>query len=209
MATPAWPTSIRRRNGWRTRSIRNDRAVESPCVCRAKRYRPARIQPVSPGGVMPPRMLRTSRLLSRFLLALPLGVGAGCYTAGSATPEKPPANPSLYREQKPEDVRPLSASSLPPTTFADGTIAPRAVAYVNNSPIFESELRDAVMQHVHELAKLGETERSEKLKALRKEELERLIEREAIMEEATTRIKKIRPKVLKDLQHEPTPHFEK
>ena len=163
---------------------------------------------------MPLRTLGTSRLYRRCLLALPLALGAGCLSSGSATSQPPasnapPANPTLYRPQKIDDVRPAAATSLPPTTLADGKVAVRAVAYVNNSPIFETELRDAVMQHIRELSKLNEPERSEKLAALRNEELERLIEREAIMEEATTRIKKMKPKLLEELQHEATLEFEK
>ena len=92
---------------------------------------------------MPLRTLGTSRLFRRCLLALPLGVGAGCLTNGSATSQPPagnapPANPTLYRPQKLDDVRPAAATSLPPTTLADGKVAVRAVAYVNNSPIFET-----------------------------------------------------------------------
>ncbi|MFL5340099.1 MAG: peptidyl-prolyl cis-trans isomerase [Gemmataceae bacterium] len=151
------------------------------------------------------RTLRTSRLFRGCLLASPLCLAVGC----GGVPAAPEGPPPLYRPQKPDGVRQASSVLLPPTTLADGNIAVRAVAYVNNSPIFENELRDQILQHAHELSKMGEAERAEKLKSLQKEELERLIEREAIMEEATARLKKMRPKLLEELQREADKEYEK
>lgn len=143
-----------------------------------------------------------------WLWASPLWLAtAGCLSAGS-----PPGQPmpTSARPQKPDPaVKQASTVNLPPVTLADGKVAVRAVAYVNNSPIFETEWRESVMQRARDIINLPEPGRSEKLQQIQKEELERLIEREAILEEANARLKKMRPKLLDDLQKEASREYER
>jgi peptidyl-prolyl cis-trans isomerase SurA len=60
-----------------------------------------------------------------------------------------------------------------------------------------------------EVAELVEPQRSEKLHALEKAELDKLIEREVIYEEAYARIKKLKPSALDDLKKEAKKDFDK
>jgi len=117
--------------------------------------------------------------------------------------------PSTIRPQKPDDTIPGASISLPPTTLADGTIAVRAVAYVNNAPIFENEWREAVNQHASELANLPESQRAEKAKLIETAELERLIDRELVIEHATAFLKKAKSKGMDELQKEAGKEFDR
>ena len=153
------------------------------------------------------------RLAYGFLLALPLWlIQAGCGLSDSnkgAPSPPPPAPPMPDTKPAPDNVIPASATNLPPTTLADGLVAVRVVAYVNKTPIFESELRDSVAHRMGEVAELVEPQRSEKLHALEKAELDKLIEREVIYEEAYARIKKLKPSALDDLKKEAKKDFDK
>lgn len=154
----------------------------------------------------------TVRLVRGCLLASPLLLGAvGCIggpplsSAGNLA-----AGPaSAVRAQQPADVVPATAVGLPPTTLADGTVAVRAVAYVNHAPVYEAEWRDAVNQRAREFAALEEPERSRKRKQVEQQELDKLIERELILETAFAQLKKVRPKAIDDLQREAGKEFEK
>src|SRR5262245_64973505 len=122
----------------------------------------------------------TRRLVRGCLLASPFLLGAvGCVGG----PQVISANGSVnglansVRSQQPGEVVPATAIKLPPTTLADGTVAVRAVAYVNNSPVYENEWRDAVNQRAREFAALEEPERSQKRKLVEQQELDKLIER--------------------------------
>ncbi|HEV3146508.1 MAG TPA: peptidyl-prolyl cis-trans isomerase [Gemmataceae bacterium] len=162
-------------------------------------------------------MLALSLCRGRFvygcLLAVPLWlIQAGCVLSDSnKAPQTPtPQLPGIPEAKSPQDnVIPAAAMSLPATTLADGQVAVRVVAYVNKTPIFETELREAVANRMHEVADLTEPQRSEKLRTIEKAELDKLIEREVIYEEAITRIKKLRPSALEELQKEAKKDFDK
>jgi parvulin-like peptidyl-prolyl isomerase len=156
--------------------------------------------------------LTRGRFVRGCLLALPLWLiqaGCGLSDSNKTAPSPPPA--PAKPEQKPSEsnIIPASATSLPPTTLADGLVAVRVVAYVNKTPIFENELRDGMAHRMGEVADLSEPQRSEKLHEIEKQELDKLIEREVIYEEASTRIKKLRPSALDELQREAKKDFDK
>lgn len=111
------------------------------------------------------------------------------------------------RAQKPE-IKQTAATSLAPAALADGTVAVRAIAYVNGQPIFDFELRDAMLQRMREVANLDEPLRSKKLKEIEEQELDRLIEREVILEDCFARLKKIKGKAMEELQRAATREFE-
>jgi parvulin-like peptidyl-prolyl isomerase len=156
---------------------------------------------------------RTGRFVRGFLLAFPIWLApAGCGLADSnkVAPPAAPANPMpAVKPQQSQDVIPASALSLPPTTAVDGQVAVRIVAYVNRNPIYEHEVLDGIGAHLSELESLAEPERTERLKKLEALELDRIIEREVIYDEAVTRIKKLKPKVMEELQKDAKRDFEK
>src|SRR5262249_53904679 len=111
----------------------------------------------------------TVRLVRRFLLASPLLAGAiGCVGGPRVISANGSVNglSNAVRAQQPAEVLPATAVALPPTTLADGTVAVRAVAYVNHSPVYESEWRDAVNLRAREFATLDEPERTQKRKQI-------------------------------------------
>jgi peptidyl-prolyl cis-trans isomerase SurA len=114
--------------------------------------------------------------------------------------------PTKSRSQKP-DQPPIV--TLPPPTLADGEIVVKVIAYVNNVPIFDSELREKLMPRLRELEGLSDSERERKLKQIRQEELEKLIEREVVLDVAYARLKQMPAKILEDLQKEATREFER
>jgi parvulin-like peptidyl-prolyl isomerase len=163
----------------------------------------------------------TYRLIRGCLVVSPFLLGAvGCVggpqviqASGSTGSSSSSSSIGAIRYQKPADVVPASLGSLPPVTLADGNVAVRAVAYVNNAPIYENELRDAVNQamgqHTKEYSSLDETERNAKRKEIEKQELDRLIERELILEIALAQLKKVRPKSIDELHKEAGKEFDK
>src|SRR5262245_20735099 len=68
---------------------------------------------------------------------------------------KTTAPPTTARSQK-ADTPPVIA--LPPATAADGKVEVRVVAYVNNMPIFDSEVREALVMRLRELEGLSESQ---------------------------------------------------
>ncbi len=118
----------------------------------------------------------------------------------------PSAAPSAARSQKPE---PPPIVTLPPPTLTDGEVVVKVIAYVNNVPIFESELREKLIPRLRELEGLSDSERERKLKQLRQEELEKLIEREVILDVAFARLKQLPARILEDLQKEANREFER
>src|SRR5262245_9970347 len=98
------------------------------------------------------------------LLALPIWCSqTGCGLADSKKVTQalsPPGAVPEVRSQQSE-VIPAAATNLPPATLADGQVAVRVVAYVNKSPIFESDLRESVANRMQEVASLAEPERSQ------------------------------------------------
>jgi peptidyl-prolyl cis-trans isomerase SurA len=98
------------------------------------------------------------------------------------------------RSQVP-DVVPASSNS--------GAVAVRTRATVNGIPIMEDELREALAPYVGELLQVPESQRAAALQKLNERELNRLIERELVLEEAMAKIKSLnRPSVMEDLKKE-------
>ncbi len=66
----------------------------------------------------------------------------------------------------------------------------RIVAMVGNSPIYDREVREAVNQRIGELIALAPSDRAIKERQIYREELKRLVEREMILEDMTTKLRK-------------------
>lgn len=89
-------------------------------------------------------------------------------------------------------IRPVAntTSATPATTTTrpapdgEGDTQVRIVASIGNSPIYESEVREAVYQRLGEFVRGGKSD-VEKEKAIFREELRRLIERELVLDEMT------------------------
>ena len=75
--------------------------------------------------------------------------------------------------------------------------------------MYETEWRDAVNQRAREFAALEEPDRTQKRKQVEQQELDRLIERELILEIAMAQLKKVRPKAIDDLYREAGKEFER
>lgn len=106
-----------------------------------------------------------------------------------------------------QSADPSSTKPTPPTlpgrvvrdVLNEGT-AFRAVAYVNNQPITEGELREAANQRLSEVLAKPEHERSAAMRAIRRAELQRMIERELILHDMEMKLAKTRPKALEELR---------
>jgi hypothetical protein len=124
--------------------------------------------------------------------------------AGAGTPSATPVGTT--RSQQPEQPGVLT---LPPAKIGD-EVRVRVVAYVNNYPIFDSEVREAVLFHMRELEGLSEEDRERKLKQLRVDELDKLIEREVVVSKVTKLLsdKKAPPKAMEELKKEAAKQFE-
>src|SRR5206468_1973662 len=86
---------------------------------------------------------------------------------------------------------------------AGGQVAARLRASVNGIPILEDELREAMAQYVGELLAAPESQRGALQQQIAERELQRLIERELVLEEAFARLKQInKPQVIEKLQQE-------
>jgi parvulin-like peptidyl-prolyl isomerase len=161
------------------------------------------------------------KMLYGALLIAPLCAGAGCglFNRSKAKPALPGSSiklpgtdmskttpPSTARSQKPEGP-PVIA--LPPATAADGDVKVKVVAYVNNMPIFDSEVREALVLRMRDLEGLSDSQREARLKEYRAAELEKLIEREVVLDVAYKRLKAMPPRVLEDLQREASKEFDR
>lgn len=138
--------------------------------------------------------------------------GTGCNLFGKpkqTSPGFPSPSLPVYPTARSQKAETPPKVGLPPITLADGEVAVRAVAYVNNSPIFESELREAMLFRLREAAELQEPERSRKLTEIHDAELEKLIEREVVMEAATIRLKNVPGKIMDELKREAAKEYEK
>src|SRR5436190_20592088 len=120
------------------------------------------------------------------LLTIPLWAGLGCNllrqkpkTFTPPLPGKPMTVPGFEMPKTPaistarsQKAEPPPVIALPPTTLADGDVAVKVVAYVNNMPIFESEVREGLMMRLRELEGLSDSQREAKLKEFRAAKLE-------------------------------------
>jgi parvulin-like peptidyl-prolyl isomerase len=122
----------------------------------------------------------------------PMPVATTGPTRGQAQETPPPA-------ALPQGVQ-TSGSAMPPPA---GQVAVRIRAHVNGLPILEEELREGVVMRMGEVLALPEVRRAAYFQELAGRELERLIERELILQEAITKIKELkRPALLEQLKQE-------
>ena len=113
-------------------------------------------------------------------------------------PQIPVTSTTATRGQKP-DVQPAAGTTAANT----GQVAVRLRAMVNQIPILDDEVREAMAQYVGELIQTPEAFRPKKQQQIYERELQRLIERELVLEEAKRRIDAInKPKIMEDLAKE-------
>jgi parvulin-like peptidyl-prolyl isomerase len=166
--------------------------------------------------------MRIRALVSLFMLAGVLAVGhVGCMSsekvavretarpqadavladAPNLLPQVPVASTSSSRSQQPDVV---------PASTASSGVAVRMKASVNGIPIMEDELREAMAPYLIELLQVPESQRAAAMQKITDRELNRLVERELILEEAMAKIKAInRPSIMEDLKKEASKEADK
>jgi peptidyl-prolyl cis-trans isomerase SurA len=102
--------------------------------------------------------------------------------APALLPQVPVTSTTATRGQK-SDVQPASG-----TTANTGQVAVKLRASVNTIPILDDEVREAMAQYVGELLQTPEALRPQKQQQIYERELQRLIERELVLEEAKRRM---------------------
>jgi parvulin-like peptidyl-prolyl isomerase len=114
--------------------------------------------------------------------------------APALLPPQPPAaeaskaaGSSVSRLQKPD--APVTPASLSSPAAATGQTAVRIRASVNGLAIYDDEVRESTAQHLGEVLRLPPEQRSVALQQLTERELDKLIERELVLEEAFARLK--------------------
>lgn len=126
--------------------------------------------------------------------------------APALLPEMPVSSTGSTRGQDSETPQPnsnpvvASSTVLPPI---NGQVAVRIRAHVNGCPILEEELREAMVMRNGELMQVPEMRRATYVQELTNRELDRLVERELILQEMMQKIKDMkRPKLLEELKLE-------
>jgi parvulin-like peptidyl-prolyl isomerase len=147
--------------------------------------------------------------------ALSLGL-AGCLSAGNSPVVRDAARPAA--DARRADA-PALCPTIPVTTTsatrgqsgdvqpASGTIAPngrvaaRLRANVNGIPILDDEVREAIAQHIVEWLNVPEAQRAAVQQKIAERELQQLIDRELVLEEAFAKLKSLnKPDVIRQLQ---------
>lgn len=126
------------------------------------------------------------------------GIRAPGIVAPPLTPAVAPAagtGPALPPTQPPSPTSPTSpvvapATTLPPIARLEGDAQVRIVASIGNTPIYESEVREAVYQRIGELMRVPEAQRAAREKEMFAEELRRIIDRELVIDELTATLMK-------------------
>jgi parvulin-like peptidyl-prolyl isomerase len=121
--------------------------------------------------------------------------------ASTLLPPMPVSATGPTRGQAPEaPVTKVSATELPPPA---GQVAVKIRAHVNGNPILEDELREAMVMRMGEVLAMPEARRAAFFQEVAGRELERLIDRELILQEAMQKIKELkRPQLLDQLKSE-------
>lgn len=91
--------------------------------------------------------------------------------------------PASNNVKAPIVAPPTPGSTTPAPSRVEGDTQVRIVASIGNTPVYESEVREAVYQRLGEFIRLGDTDRVAKEKAIFREELKRIIERELVLDE--------------------------
>lgn len=108
-------------------------------------------------------------------------------------PEQPVVSTTATRGQQ-GDIVPASGTGT-------AQVAARIRAKVNDTPILEDELREAMAQFAGELLSVPEAQRGELLQKIAERELQKLIERELVLEDAFATLKQLKlEKELKNLE---------
>src|SRR5829696_2957727 len=129
--------------------------------------------------------------------------------APSLLPQVPVTTTTTTRGQSGADVQPVAGTSAG-TTAGTAQVAVRLRATVNGIPILDDEVREAMAQFVGELLQAPEAVRPQLQQQLYDRELQRLVERELVLEEAMRRITVSGKKqILKDLQKAATEEADK
>jgi parvulin-like peptidyl-prolyl isomerase len=121
-------------------------------------------------------------------------------------PPMPVATTGPTRGQMPE--RPAVPTAPVTQTSAsigrtDPQLAVRIRAHVNGLPIMDDEIREAMVMHMGELAQMPDSRRAAAFQEMTTREIDRLIERELILQDAFTKIKEIKkPQLIEELKRE-------
>jgi hypothetical protein len=108
--------------------------------------------------------------------------------APSLLPQVPVATTTTTRGQVGTEIRPVGGTTAVNAT-PTGQVAVRLRATVNGIPILDDEVREAMAQYVGELIQAPESMRPQLQQQIFDRELQRLVERELVLEEAIRRIK--------------------
>jgi hypothetical protein len=122
-----------------------------------------------------------------------------------ATRSQKPENETVSRSQKGSL---LDQVSYPAPVANEGEVAARIRATVNGTAILDDELREAVYPQLLALRSLPEPLRSEQQKKILEQELQQLIEREVILQDALARLKD-RPQIVEKLKEAAGKDFDK
>jgi hypothetical protein len=109
-------------------------------------------------------------------------------------PQVPVASTTATRGQSPTEVQPAGGSSV-----NNGQVAVRVRATVNTIPILDEEVREAMAQNLGELLQTPEPLRPQKQQQIYERELQRLIERELVLEEAMRRLEEAKQQRMIDI----------
>jgi len=129
-------------------------------------------------------------------------------TSGGNGPGSTQVTPvGATRSQQPEQPAVLT---LPPAKAGDGEVKVRVIAYVNNLPIFDSELREAVIPHLRELQNLPDAEAEKKFKEIQAQQMENLVDRELVVSKVTKILsnKNAPPKAMDELKREASRQYD-
>src|SRR4051812_3943386 len=117
----------------------------------------------------------------------------------SLLPPMPMQSSGATRGQMPEALKPVApaAASTPVTQTSAMSpsrdqLAVRIRAHVNGTPILDDEVREALVLHMNELIQTPESQRAAVYKEMTKREIDHLVERELILQDAFTRIKELK-----------------
>jgi len=151
------------------------------------------------------------------ILALSCSLGCGSSSHSVLAQGSPgPDGPSVSRLQKPEDApaKPAKKGSLldlvsfEANVPGDCEVAARIRATVNGEPILDDEVKEAIYPFLLATQSLPEPERSNRRKEAFEKALQRLIEREVVIQDAKARLKD-RPQLLEKLEEAGAKEFEK
>lgn len=125
--------------------------------------------------------------------------------APALLPQIPVSSTTATRGQSGGDVQPVAG-----TTAQTGQVAVKLRATVNGIPILDDEVREAMAQYVGELIQAPEAVRPQLQQQIYERELQRLVERELVLEEALRRIKAAgKDSIMKELQKAATAEADK